>query len=334
MRATLGDVAERAGVSRSTVSRTLAFSAPVSNKTRRRVEKAANELDYLPSVAARSLTTQQTKMIGLISDNFQNPVFLTIFDLFTRGLQDRGLCPLLVNLSGEMNTENSVRLLRQYCVDGVIVASSTLPASIADAFKTAGIPVVHAFGRVSPSPTVHVVGIDNIECGRIAAQTLIARGYQRVGYMGGPATATSSKDRLAGFTEVINQHPGVDFKYSFAAAYSFRAGRDEMKQLLIKGAQEAYFCADDVLSIGAMSALSSAELSVPEDVGIIGLNDMETAGWENVNLTTVHQPISNIVTSSIELMDKLLAEPGRIPEARLFSCNVVERGTLRPISNP
>ena len=127
MPVTLKEVAERAGVSRSAVSRTFTDGASVSEKMRNKVEKAARELGYSPNALASSLTTGRTKLIGLVSNNFHNPIFLEVFDLFTRGLQDRGLRPLLVNLTEERDPENSVRMLRQYSVDGVVVASSTLP---------------------------------------------------------------------------------------------------------------------------------------------------------------------------------------------------------------
>ena len=105
-----------------------------------------------------------------------------------------------------------------------------------------------------------------------------------------------------------------------------------MLRLLEETPAEAYFGGDDVLSIGALSAISEKGLSVPEDIGIIGLNDMEMARWENIDLTTIHQPIRQIVSSSIELMVATLNEPDRYPEARIFPCSVVERGTLRPVS--
>ena len=103
----------------------------------------------------------------------------------------------------------------------------------------------------------------------------------------------------------------------------------EMQRLLEGNPKEAYFCGDDVLSLGAMSAISDAGLKVPEDIGIIGLNDMEMAGWENFNLTTIHQPISHIINSSVSLICELLEEPDRHPEARLFPCRIIDRGTLR-----
>lgn len=331
MAITLKEVAERAGVSRSAVSRTFTDGASVSDKMRRKVEKAARELGYSPNALASSLTTGRTKLIGLVSNNFHNPIFLEVFDLFTRGLQDRGLRPLLVNLSHETEPEQSVRMLRQYSVDGVVVASSTLPPLFAKAFRDAGVPVVHSFGRYSAAPQVHVVGIDNVECGRMAARTLIARGYRRVAFLGGPEKATSTQDRLTGFLSELAAQPRIRTSYSFADAYTFDAGRREMLRLLQGLPAEAYFCGDDVLSIGVLSAVQDSALSVPGDIGIIGLNDMEMAGWQNINLTTIHQPIRQIVSSSIELMVAMLTEPDRYPEARIFPCSVVERGTLRPL---
>jgi len=330
MPVTLKEVAERAGVSRSAVSRTFTAGASVSEKMRHKVEKAAQELGYTPNALASSLTTGRTRLIGLVSNNFHNPIFLEVFDLFTRGLQERGLRPLLVNLTDETNPAQSVKMLRQYSVDGVVVASSTLSSDFSQAFRDAQIPVVHSFGRHSSTPKVHVVGIDNIECGRMAAQALIDRGYTRVAFLGGPKIATSTQDRLAGFQDQISSNPQIQSSHSFAEQYSFEAGRKEMLRLLASSPAQAYFCGDDVLSIGALSAIREKGFKVPEDIGVIGLNDMEMAGWQSIGLTTIRQPIQQIISSSIELIVAMLDEPDRFPEARLFPSELIERGTLKP----
>ena len=330
MAATLKDVAIRAGVSRSAVSRTFTDGASVSPKMRKKVKKAAEELGYRPNALASSLTTGRTKMIGLISNNFHNPIFLTVFDRFTRALQERGLRPLLVNLSDETDPQSSVQMMRQYSVDGVIVASSTLSPDFSKAFRDWGMPVVHTFGRHATNPHVHVVGIDNVECGRMAARALVARDHKHVAFLGGPEKATSTQDRYQGFMTEMAMHPKVKTTYSFANQYSFEAGRAEMQRLLKSDTAEAYFCGDDVLSIGVLSAIQDAGLNVPNDIGLIGLNDMEMAGWANIDLTTIRQPIGQIINSSVELIAAMLDDPERYPEARLFPCDVVERGTLRP----
>lgn len=333
MAVTLKDVAKRAGVSRSAVSRTFTEGASVSAKTRLKVQDAANALGYSPNALASSLTTGRTKLIGLVSDNFSNPIFLEVFDLFTRGLQDRGLRPLLVNLSGKSDPENSVNMLRQYSVDGVIVASSTLPLSFAEAFRTAGVPVVHSFGRHAQKPGVNMVGIDNHAAGRMAAAELIRCAYGHVGFLGGPESATSTQDRHQGFMAELAAHPRICVTTSYAAAYSFDAGQAEMTRLLQSPRAEAYFCGDDVLSIGALAAIQSAGLRVPEDIGIIGFNDMEMARWTNINLTTINQPIAGIVTASIDQVVAMLADKAAArnpaPSAHLFPCKLIRRGTLR-----
>ncbi len=330
MAATLKDVAERAGVSRAAVSRTFTDGASVSGKMRARVERAAADLGYSPNMLARGLTTRRTQLVGLVSNNFHNPVFLQIFDLFTRAIQDKGLRPLLVNLSDETDPARSVQLLRQYSVDGVIVASSHVPEGFAHAFRQAGLPVVHAFGRATDTPEVDVVGIDNLVAGRIAAEALISRGYRSLGFIGGPEGASTTQDRLLGFRSAAADH-GLTVQASFAGAYSFDAGRAEMQRLLRGPLPEAWFCADDVLSIGALSALTDADLKVPEDKGLIGLNDMEMAAWANIGLTTIHQPFAAIVNSSIDLIVGRFNEPERAPQVRLFPCHVVERRTLRAL---
>ena len=328
---TLKDVAERAGVSRSAVSRSFTEGASVSPKTRAKVEKAANDLGYTPNALASSLTTGRTKLIGLIVNNFHNPLILEVFDLFTRGLQDRGLRPLLVNLSDATDPAASVKMLRQYSVDGVIVASSTLPSSFAESFKNAGLPVVHAFGRYAIAPDVHVVGIDNVACGRMAAEALVQRGYRRLAFLGGPRTATSTQDRVAGFLGALAPYPEIRVTTSYATDYSFDAGRAEMQRLLTETPAEAYFCGDDLLAVGALSAIEEAGLAVPGDIGLIGLNDMEMARWQLIGLTTIHQPVAQIIEAAIDLVVSIIEKPDRPPEVRLFPCRVIERRTLRAL---
>jgi DNA-binding LacI/PurR family transcriptional regulator len=329
MAVTLKDVAARAGVSPSAVSRAFTHGASVSAKTRAKVELAAREMGYAPNALASSLTTGRTKLIGLIVNNFHNPLILEVFDLFTRGLQDRGLRPLLVNLSQASDPAASLRMLQQYSVDGVIVASSTLPASFAQAFQTAGLPVVHAFGRRAAGSTVPVVGIDNFACGGMAAAALLARGYARLGFLGGPEAATSTQDRAAGFLAALSSQSGVSVTTSFAADYTFDAGRAEMQRLLATAPPaQAYFCGDDLLAMGAMSAIAEAGLRVPGDIGLIGLNDMEMARWQNIGLTTIRQPVADIIDAAIAGIVQMIETPDAPPESRLFACALITRQTL------
>lgn len=331
MAVTLKEVAARAGVSRAAVSRTFTPGASVSPGMRARVEQAAAELGYSPNLLARALSTRKTQLVGLISNNFHNPAFLQIFDLFTRELQDQGLRPLLVNLSDQTTPGHSLNLARQYSVDGVIIASSHVPDNFAEAFQKAGMPVVHAFGSAARTQGVAIAAIDNVAAGRMAAQTLMARGYRRIGFMGGPEGASTTRDRLQGFLEAARAG-GVPVSVSYAGAYGFEQGRAQMQRLLRdKTRAEAYFCADDVLSIGALSAMRDAGLAVPDEIGVIGLNDMEMSGWAGIDLTTIHQPFAAIVSAAIDMIVARFRDPDLLPETRLFPCRIVERKTLRPL---
>lgn len=328
-RVTFKDVAERAGVSRSAVSRTFTEGASVSEETRRKVIEAARDLGYSPNVLASSLTTGRTRLIGLVADNFTNPVFLDVVDLFTRTLQDKGYRPLLINLAGEVDPSASVRLLLQYSVEGAIIASSALPPSFALAFRDAAVPVVHAFGRASGDAPAHVVGVDNAYAGALAASTLIARGYHRIGFLGGPEQATSTQDRLAGFRRTSRAAEGVHVEVAHAAAYSYAAGRRAMSAILAQGdLAQAYFCGDDAVAVGVMDALDEAGLKVPGDIGILGMNGMTMAGWRGIRLSTIHQPVAEIIAESIDLVLALIADPTRPPEIRILPCHLVERDTL------
>ncbi|MEM1366390.1 MAG: LacI family DNA-binding transcriptional regulator, partial [Pseudomonadota bacterium] len=293
MGTTLKDVAVLAGVSRSAVSRTFTDGASVSDRTRRKVMEAADALGYRPSIFASSLTTRRTRLIGLVSDNFKNPIFLEVFDQFTRAIQAAGYRPLLVNLGEADLGSDPLEMLQSYSVEGIVIASSTLPPEMVLSFAQSQIPTVHTFGRYSQAPQVDTLAVNNEGCGGLAAKALLARGYKRIGFLGGPESATSTQDRQAGFKQAALAEEGVEISTSYASAYSFEAGRAEMKRLIAGAAPlaQGYFCGDDVLSVGAISALKEAGLSVPDDVGIIGFNDMAMASWQNIALTTVHQPL-------------------------------------------
>ena len=332
MAVTLKDVARRAGVSPSAVSRTFTPGASVSEKTRKKVEGAARDLGYSPSFIARSLTTKRTKLIGLVANNFQNPVFLEVFDLYTRALQQRELRPLLVNLTNETDPEQSLRMLRQYGVDAVIVATSTLPPNFSRAFRAARVPVVHAFGRFDPVANVHVVGIDNNLCGRMAAETLTSRGYRNIAIIGGPEYATSTQDRISGFCQRMRELKLPVEDISYAANYTYAAGRSAMIALMQRTSVEAVFCGDDLICMGAMDAARSRGKSIPRDIGFLGFNDMDMSSWDAYQLTTIRQPIRDIILSSVELVVELADDTERKPEIRLFPCTILERSSLRPVS--
>jgi DNA-binding LacI/PurR family transcriptional regulator len=294
------------------------------------MEAAAN-LGYQPNRLAASLTTGRTRLVGIVADDFDNPFFLRVFDLMTKGLQARDLRPLLVNLQPGTSAVQALGMLRAYAVDAAVLISGTLPADFARCFHDAGLPVTHCFAQAvrggADGPQVPQAGIDDVAAGALAATTLLAHGYLRLGYLGGPDTSLPARNRLAGFQAAL---PAGHLRMvDYAATWSFAAGRATLQAMLKAGRCDAYFCADDVLAIGAIAALREAGLQVPQDVGVIGLNDMEMAGWAGINLTTIAQPVAEIVAACIAQTVSLIELPGQAAEARLFAARLVLRGTLR-----
>jgi DNA-binding LacI/PurR family transcriptional regulator len=332
-RATARDVAAIAGVSTSAVSRTFTKGASVSPITRNKVAEAARRLGYRPNLLARSLTTKRTELIGLVSNNFENPLFLDVFDHFTRRLQQRGLQPLLANLTAGEPPDGALNMLRQYSVDGVIVASSSLHRKLLRACVKAGLPAVQAFGRPGGRIRANVVAADNVQGGRVAANLFCERGYRRVAFLGGPLSATSTEDRLEGFRERLLRDSLRPIAEVYANAFSYAEGKTLMQGLIRTGNIDGVFCGDDILAIGAIDACRECGMSVPKDIGVIGFDDMPMASWGAYNLTTVRQPVADIIGTAIDLIISIVEEPGRSQPSRLFACEAVVRETLRPREN-
>lgn len=328
---TAQQVAARAGVSISAVSRAFTEGASISPGTHRKVMTAAHALGYQPNIMARSLMTGRTGLIGLVSNNFDNPAFMEIFDLFTRLLQSQGLKPLLANLSGNSDVEQAVAMLRQYNVDAVIVASSTVSPAFVTGCLAAGIPVVHAFGKAQGGEALHVVRADNAQGGRLAAQTLLQHGYRRMAFLGGPRSASSTADRLLGFRAGMKAAGLVPVAEAFATSYSHDEGRRVMQELLTQTNVQAVFCGDDILAIGALDACRERGKSVPDDIGILGFNDIAMASWTAFGLSTIRQPISDIISTAVDQAIRLVADHRIAPEAKTFPCEVVLRSTLRNV---
>jgi len=328
-RVTAREVAELAGVSVSAVSRTFTAGASVSPRTREKVLAATQSLGYQPNALARSLMTGRTELIALISNNFDNPLFMEIFDLFTRRLQQRGRRPLLANLSGGARPHLALEMLLKYSVDGVIVASSTLPLRFIEECAEAGMPVVQAFGRPGNSASGNIVGCDNLQGGRLAGDMLRERGYRNIAFLGGPQTATSTEDRLRGLRDSLAIAGLAPCAVVYGHSYCHEAGFTLMKQLLRNGGIDAVFCGDDVLAMGAIDACRDANVDVPRDIGVIGFNNMAMAAWPGYNLTTIHQPVADIIVTAVELLLGIVDQSALSTDARLFDCSAVERGTLK-----
>ena len=337
---TLKEVAKLAGVSPSAVSRTFTEGASVSDKTRKRVQDAARALNYVPNFLASSLITKRTKLIALISDNYSNPIFLEVFDLFTKTLQNRGFRPLLYNYSHNADIDDTISMLRQYNVDAVIVASSVITETFVKRLQQMDCPIVHAFGHQAHDADVHSVSADNVQGGRLAAEALLAKKYRDILFLGGPKHASSTISRLKGFTEILTAN-NVKVKYqAFCQHYSYDSGKISMQEFLQNHSADdidAVFCGDDLICMGAIDVVHQQGYKVPDDIGFIGFNNTYIGEWGKFKLTTIHQPIREITLHAVDIiLSSLEQSPQQTTQkqtqqqakSRLFPCRLISRDTL------
>lgn len=329
-RITARDVAAATNVSVSAVSRAFTDGASVSLKTRKKILKAAEKLNYRPNALARSLMTQRSDLIGIISTNFRNPAFMEIFERFTIALQNRKLRPLIFNMTASMNYKEALDLLIEYRADAVIVASSTLPLDFFEAFETAEIPGVVAFGRSLSPSVIGSVAADNVGGGHTAAKMLLSRGYTRIGFLGGPPHATTTIDRLCGFRAELDAHD-LPIVTDFADSYSHAEGMRVTERFLVEYPDiEVLFCGDDIIATGAYDHIKHRlGRRVPEDIGILGFNDMSMAKWPAYDLTTIRQPFEQIVENAVSMICEQIDKGGTSAQTRLIACEPVLRGSLR-----
>lgn len=331
-RVTLGDVARLADVSPSAVSRAFTDGASVSREARARIIRAADQLGYRPNALARSLTTGRSALIGLVSNALVNPFIMNVVDAFTLQLQRRRLRPLVFNLAGEFSIEETVTLIRQYQLDGVIVASSTLDPDFVEAVDAAGVPVVLAFGTARAGSRISAAHVDNVGGGRLVGTALLERGYRRIGFIGGGEGVSTTQDRLAGLTQTLAEAGAAAPTVVHAGRYAQAAGFAGAGALLAQTPNlDAVFCADDLLAIGALDALRAMGRPVPE-TGVVGFNDIQMASWPSFDLSTVRAPVDEVVASALDMLSGRIDTPGRAPERRIVSCTFVPRSTLKDIA--
>lgn len=326
------DVARLAGVSQAAVSRTFTPGASVSEETRARVMAAAEELGYRPNVIARSLIQKSTNIIGLVVMRFSNPFYARMIRDFTRALQEKGYWTLLLNIAQIKELEETLPMALQYQVDGLIITSTTLSSSLAQECARSGTPVV-LFNRYSSDTNVNVVRCDNVEGGRIVADAFLDAGCQRLAFIAGEEASSTNRDRESGFVDRLQERGyNLDTRES-AGDYSYELGYEAAQRLLERNdPPDAIFCANDLIAMGAMDlARCKYNLNIPDDLSIIGFDDIPSAGWPGYDLTTVRQPVQPLVESTRQVLLDAIRTPESETVEMVISPTLVLRGSLRQI---
>jgi len=307
------DVARRAGVSQSAVSRVFTPGASVSKKMEARVRAAADDLGYRPNVLARSLITGRSRIIGLVVAYLDNAFYPDALEKLSAALQARGY-HILIFLAGNSHedVDSVIRDLLDYQVDGIITASINLSGELTEMCRAAGIPVM-LFNRGITGSGLSTVTSANRVGGARVAEFLLAGGHRRIAHISGWMGASTGRDRREGFVAALHAagqplHAEADGLYNRdTAAAAARAMVDSADP------PDAIFVGNDHMAMAVMDTLRHVVgMDVPGDISIIGYDDVPMAAWPSFRLTTLRQPVNRMVQATV---DTLLAEieAGRAP---------------------
>jgi len=323
------DVARLAGVSQAAVSRTFTPGASVSADTRAKVLAAAQQLGYRPNVIARSLIKHSTNIIGIVIVRFWNPFYWRVFKEFTQKLQDLGYWTLLLNASHDQEVEDTLPMALQYQVDGIIITSATLSSRMADECVRTGTPVI-LFNRYVLGTRAHAVCCDNVSAARMVADALLDGGHERLAYIAGEAGSSTNRDREQGFTQRLQERGYTSWLCESGNEYTYESGYAAAKRLLQRDdPPDAIFCFSDLIAMGTLDLARELGVKVPEDLSIIGFDDIAMAGWPSYSLTTVRQPIGRMVDTAIETLMTAIETPDIETVMKWIPAELVKRTSAR-----
>jgi len=295
---TAWDVAKLAGVSQSSVSRVFFGGAAVSEKTRKKVLAAAEELGYVPNEFARSLITNKTRVIGLVMKGVHNPFYPQVLKEFTTHFKEMGYSILFVHTNNDEIQKGDIEMLLHYNVAGVIITDATLSLKVIEDFKKSQIPLV-LFNRKVEGQNFFSVGTNNIEASRQIAEHLIQKGCTDMVYVAGAQNTSTSIEREKGFSEILKKHK-LPYKV-YHSNYSYDGGYHTAKRIVQDGTiPSAFFVANDIMAFGVLDALREQSIAVPSQTKVIGFDNIEMAAWPIYNLTTWEQPISQMVKETVK----------------------------------
>lgn len=297
------DVAKRAGVSRSAVSRVFTPGASVSERTAVKVREAANALGYRPNVLARAMLTGKSKIIGLVVAYLDNHFYPTVLELLSEALEREGYHVLVFMAAhGADDIEDIVSQILDYQVDGLVLASVALSSDLAKRCRASGVPVV-LFNRKLETEGELAIVSDNRMGGRLAAEHLIALGRTRIGHIAGWEGASTQRDREAGLMDGLRA-ARLGLYAREVGDFRLPRAKDATRRMFdTPDRPDAVFVANDYMAFGVMDVLrSELGLSVPGDVALIGFDDVPSAAWPAYALTTVRQDAQAMVTTAVDVL--------------------------------
>ncbi|MTK05217.1 LacI family transcriptional regulator [Micromonospora sp. CP22] len=310
------DIARLAGVSQSTVSRVLNNHPRITAVTRNRVLAAMEQLRYTPNAAARTLITGRSQLIGLVVSNITNPFYPQLIEAIVATAAEHDYNVVLGNTQESPRRQmDYLKLLVEHQVDGAILTSA-LQSGADDLQRVirAGTPVV-LVNRTLPGGTLDSVHIDNQRGGAIATEHLIRLGHRRIAFAGGRADTSTNQLRFDGYQQAMIE-AGLDIDPDLVVHGDFThlsGGITAHRLVTTAQPPSAIVCADDVIALGCIDALHDRRIRVPQDIAVVGFDDVPVAALKGIGLTTVRQPAPEMGRRAFDLLMRRIGDDRQGP---------------------
>ncbi len=332
MPVTIKDVARESGVNISTVSRALNNGYGVNDQTRELVVAVAARLNYRPNRVARGLVTGRSHSLALVVSDIRNPFFAEV----ARGAEDAardGNCDLML-CNSDLDADKQmqyVHSLQEKRVDGILMNSVySLSREQQGQLAASKVPIV-LLNRSASNRTLSTVCADNESGGALAAQYLLDVGHRKIAHLTGPRQHGNLSDRARGFVRTLHSAADPVRPIVLHGKFNFVGGAELTRKLLDEHPEvTAIFAANDVMAFGAVRAIWERGLRIPEDLSLIGFDNLEFSSIIHPPLTTIHQPKYEMGHAAVEILLRLAANKDKqIPEHRLLGVELIERQSCR-----
>ena len=326
---TAEDVARLAGVSRSAVSRTFTPGASVSADVRLRVQEAAKTLGYRVNRLARSLISDQSNLVGVVGANLSLPFMARQLDELSQALLRRSMQCLLLNAAdAEQGITPLIELILEFRVRAIVVMSGSPPSSIVDECVANGVRVI-LVNRQADDTEADTIVSDDLDGARIAAERLLQAGCRRIGVIGSGARTPTQLRRRTGFVSRI-EAAGIEPVVWAAGETTYETGVEAARGLLASHDLDGVFCVTDLLGLGFLDGARAMGRRIPEDLSVIGFDDIPQSAWAPYRLTTLRQSMSDLTASVLAAVEREMHGKGAALVHEVLPVELVERATVRP----